>query len=240
MRAQLRRRFEQDRHTQGIVERAVVDDVAIDRGTDADVIQMRGIDQMLRRERRVAARQHRDHIPRLNRFDLGTPAERDRARQREAFKRALARSVEQRSRSQRAIGENQIRGGSAHGGGRAQFGEGRDAFAVDVAQTHAGLLPIRRTTRPRCIGLVLWRIDGNDADRAALGDDAQFFAAGAVERATIVVEARGRAGKHDRDLAFEIQAGEIVVIEIRRMHALADEHRGRVQGMLGGVVVQAR
>ena len=191
-------------------------------------------------QRRIAAGQGRDDVARFDRLQRGLAGQGQRARQGEALQRARAGLVEQLRRRARAVGEHQVRAGRAHVGDALQLREGPQALAIRAAQAHRRFLPVRRVLRPRAARLVLGRVHEHHADRAARDQRTQLLARGAVERAAVVVEARWRAAEHHRDPALEVEAGEIVVIEFRRMHALAHEYRRRFDAVLRHVEIRRR
>src|SRR3546814_1691699 len=68
---------------QRVVERTVVDLVAVHRRADADVVQVGAVDHVLGAEGRVAAGQLRHHVARFKRLDPAARDQRDRARRSE-------------------------------------------------------------------------------------------------------------------------------------------------------------
>jgi len=203
------------------------------------MIQVRAEYHVLRRQLPVAAGQAGNDVAALFVADAGASGKQHRARQIEAAQGAGIQCGEYRVGGHVGAGKEFARGVGADRGGRDQLREGVQRGAVRCTQAHAGPRPVGGATRPWRF-LLTGRIGNeNRTDRAAFDQRGHLLAPRRIISARVVGEARRCATEQHRDLALEIDPGKIVVIELRRDHALRDEHQWRGQRKLGLVVVHA-
>ena len=215
---------EQSGDPRGIVHRAVVEAVAIDRSADAEMVEMGGEDDMLGPQPLVAAGQPGDDVGRGDR----AVARGDAGAQRRLHRRTRAAASKRRRgpRARRSCRPEPVNSFSARLGVEA----GAEESVLDVAkrrigEIHAGLAGLRHRARPGNLD----RLGGGQreqAGRARLGEQSRPVAAGVgLERARNL---RGAAADHDRDLALEVDSGEIVMAGLGHVEAVADEDQGRL------------
>jgi hypothetical protein len=114
------------------------------------------------------------------------------------------------------------------------------ALPVGTAQPHRRPAPVAGATSPGRLLFLIVGLHLDHADGAAADELLVLGAGGRVERAPVVVEARGRAAEQHGDLAFDIDPGEIVLLELRRVHALPHEHDRCLDARIALVEIHAR
>ena len=134
-------------------------------------------------------------------------------------------------------GEQGVGGSGADAGHHLQAGPGVDAAAFGIAQAHRGAVPSGCAAGPGRAHFVGGGADQHHAHGTAPGHRAQLLGQRAVEGAAGVIEALGGAAEHHRDLAAQVQPGEVVVAQARGVHGLADENGGGVDGSVRAVEV---
>ena len=203
------------------------------------MVEVRGQHHVFEGLLRVAARQAADHVDAVDRLLARLSGHAHAPGQLEADQFAALQPREDLLGRHRRAGKQPLGHMRAHGRGGSQLGEAVDGLAVRPAQAHGGHQPVARTARPGRLGFAFGIAERDHPDRAALDKARVLDQARAVVRALVVREALGRAAQHHHDLPAHVEPTEIVVLELRRGHALTDEDQRRFQRMGVGVEVHA-
>ena len=231
------RRFQQDRHAQRVVDRAVVDGIAIAQADDAHVVQVCGMHHVLVGQGRIAAGQPADHVVGIQRLDPGTALDHHRRLQVERVPLAGAGALEHLGRGAPGCHQQLVGLGHAHRRHRLQLREPVHREAFRIAQAHGGLVPRGLHAGPGQARFELRRGHDHRAHRAAVHQSLHLLPRGRMESAGVMVERVRRARHQHRDAAAQVYAGEIIVAEPGGVDGMAHEHRLRADRMAAGVEV---
>jgi hypothetical protein len=205
----------------GVVERAVVDGVAVDRRPDAEVIEVRAVDDVLPGELRIAAAEDPDDVVRLEVAELDGELAVERDGDVEALECARVRSAREGSRVATRAGpsEDGVERLPVDGPRRGTPGAevpGSPFFSQVICSMRDCL----GHASPRRPLLVLGPEHGDHPHGAPRRQPGGLLAPVAVDRVrdgrkvVVLVRERG-AGEEDGDLALQVEAGEIVVPVLR-------------------------
>ena len=120
-------------------------------------------------------------------------------------------------------GEERVGGVGADDGGDLEPRRGVDNATLCVEQPHAWESGLRCDKGPWCLGQVPRRNEGDHPDSTAGRDAGEFLAR--MIGPWIRRKPSRSAGEHHRNLPCQVDALEIVVIELRGLHAVTDKHR---------------
>ena len=218
---------------EGVVEGAVVDGVAVEGGSDADVVEVGGDDDGFAGERGIGAGEPAEDVGAGDVGHGGATADSDFDVEREGLRLAALGSGEDGVDRLRRVFEERGGGGAVDGGGGAELGVGFLEGAVGIDQAHRGETGAVDREGPGLAPLLDGGEHGDDADGAAADELGGFLAR--VVGLGGGGEALGGAGEDDGNFALNVDAGgEIGVVELGGVDAEADEDGGRGDLARGG------
>src|SRR6188474_2947010 len=115
---------------------------------------------------------------------------------------------------------------------------GINRSAIGPEYSHSWPLPGRCIDVPGPLAFTDWIAEPNRADGAASLEFLRLLVPVRVERALVIWKARRSVGQHDRNLAAQVDARKIIMLQFRGVHRLCYKHHGRGSHLAGRGVVR--